>query len=680
MSLRIKLFLVALVALVLPWAGFQFVRQMEILLREGQEAAQLDAAEALARALVATAPELPLAARALQVAPVPTGLLIDGAGDDWESVPFLPQRTEGQGARLALAASSGALFGYIEVDDLSRRRAQGNQPARQFDHVRIEVGEGANQRRYEIANIAPGALQFDAAPPDAAVALRGEWQETSRGYRIEFVLAGDTDDIPVDVVVHDVDAGGQAVTRSLLRARGDESMSRLWRADGAQARALAALVPEHTRLRLLSTEGDVLAKAGRLPVAERAKGRPPPEFGTWIYRMLLAPPLSKAEDFDWELAQLDLPMVWQALGGIRASTWRPSASERTVIVAAAVPVRWQGDVRGALVLERSSEAMLVLANRAVAKLIAASLIAVLVAGVVLFGFAGVLSFRIQRLRNATERALKPDGRLDVKLPHLKAADEIGDLSRSFQKLLAELGGYNDYLKTLATKLSHELNTPLAIVRSSLDNLDHEPLPESARTYADRARDGADRLWAILRTMSEASRMEKAIGAAEPESFELGQVVRGCAESYQALAGQRKVHLMLPSEKVPFHGAPDLIAQALDKLFDNAKGFTPEDGWIRIKLAPRGEGEVEIAVANSGPPLPARMQEKLFDSLVSVRDAGSLRAAGEVPHLGLGLYIVRLVAEAHHGYAEASNLPQDAGVEFRIVLRDMQGNGAGAGRA
>lgn len=670
MSLRVKLFLVALVALVLPWAGFQFVRQMEILLREGQEAAQLDAAEALARALVATAPELPLAARAIQVAPVPTGLLIDGSGDDWASVPLIPERAAGPRARLKLAASAGALFGYIEVDDRSRSRAPGMQDLRQFDHVSIDVGEGTRHRHFDIGNSAPGALQLMAEPADAAFGLRGEWQETSSGYRLEFVLTGETDDIPIDLLIHDRDLQGQMVVQSLVRERGDELRSRLWRSDGAQARALEALVPEHTRLRLLSSDGEVLAKAGRLPVAERASGRPPPEVGTWMYRLLLAPPLSKAEDFDWELKRMDLPMVWQALGGLRASTWRPSASERTVIVAAAVPMAWQGDVRGALVLERSSEAMLVLANRAVAKLIAASLIAVLVAGVVLFGFAGVLSFRIQRLRNATERALKPDGRLDVKLPHLKASDEIGDLSRSFQKLLAELGGYNDYLKTLASKLSHELNTPLAIVRSSLDNLEHEPLPESARIYAERARDGADRLWAILRTMAEASRMEKAISAAEPEHFELAQVVRGCAESYQALAGSRKVHLMLPADKVPFYGAPDLIAQALDKLYDNARGFTPEDGWIRIKLSVRDEEEIELAVANSGPPLPARMQEKLFDSLVSVRDAGSLRATGEVPHLGLGLYIVRLIAEAHHGYAEASNLPQDAGVEFRLVLRGM----------
>ncbi|PJA39462.1 MAG: histidine kinase, partial [Lysobacterales bacterium CG_4_9_14_3_um_filter_62_6] len=382
------------------------------------------------------------------------------------------------------------------------------------------------------------------------------------------------------------------------------------------------------------------------------------------------PPLSRAADYAWDRQQLDAVEVFTALSGIPASVWRPSTDERAVIVAAAVPMRWHGDTRAALVYERPSEALLVLANRAVAKLIAASLLAVLVAGLVLFGFAGVLSLRIRRLHHATERVLKPDGRLDPKLPHLNATDEIGDLARSFAKLLGEIGDYNDYLKTLASKLSHELNTPLAIVRSSLDNMDHEALPPAARVYAARARDGADRLWGILRTMSEASRMERAIDAAEGEDFDLTEVVRGYAESYRQLAGNRTVHVLLPEQAVAFYGAPELIAQALDKLFDNARGFTPEDGWIRIQLSAETDGAL-IAVANSGPPLPQKMHERLFDSMVSLRDTGNLRATGVVPHLGLGLYIVRLIAAAHQGSASAENLPGDNGVEFQLKLRGMQ---------
>jgi signal transduction histidine kinase len=59
-----------------------------------------------------------------------------------------------------------------------------------------------------------------------------------------------------------------------------------------------------------------------------------------------------------------------------------------------------------------------------------------------------------------------------------------------------------------------------------------------------------------------------------------------------------------------------------------------------------------------------MQDRLFESLVSVRDSAP---RGEAPHLGLGLFVVRLVAELHQGAATAVNLPDGAGVEFRLRL-------------
>lgn len=670
MSLRIKLLLVALVALVLPWAGFQFVKQMEVLLRQGQEQAQLSSAQALAQALIATAPAIPAAGRLLVLPQAPRVLLLDGSADDWDTEALRPlARSDGR-LTLRLAARAETLFGVIEVVDGTRNRVDVAAESH-GDEVVLHLGDGLRARRFRLGNAAPGALQVWAEPADAVLALRGEWQETQQGYRIEFTLGGGRDGDGLSLEMIDVDAQLQANRLPLQPpVPGVSYPTTLWWPDGAMARAIAALANTGTRVRLVDTEGRVLAKAGILDVPERnTPGATRNRWYALLYRLLLAPPLSRAEDYSWDLERLDADEVWTALSGLPASVWRPSANERAVIVAASVPVRWNGDTRAALVYERPSEALLVLANRAVAELIAVSLLAVLVAGLVLFGFAGVLSWRIRRLHYATERVLKPDGRLDPKLPHLAATDEIGDLSRSFARLLDEIGGYNDYLKTLATKLSHELNTPLAIVRSSLDNLDHESLPESARVYAERARDGADRLWGILRSMSEASRMEKAISSAEGEEFNLTEVVRGCAESYRQLAGNRSVQIMVPDDSMRFYGAPELIAQALDKLFDNAKGFCKDDGWIRIRLT-RDHDSFELAVANSGPPLPDKMQERVFDSLVSVRDAGSLRAAGEVPHLGLGLYIVRLIAASHNGNASAVNLPSEAGVEFRLKLRGM----------
>jgi len=74
--------------------------------------------------------------------------------------------------------------------------------------------------------------------------------------------------------------------------------------------------------------------------------------------------------------------------------------------------------------------------------------------------------------------------------------------------------------TLAGKLAHEIRTPLTIVRSSLENLEAEPVPDSARTYLERARQGSERLNAILLAMGAATRVEEAIGAAERSRLDL----------------------------------------------------------------------------------------------------------------------------------------------------------------
>ena len=71
-----------------------------------------------------------------------------------------------------------------------------------------------------------------------------------------------------------------------------------------------------------------------------------------------------------------------------------------------------------------------------------------------------------------------------------AGDELGDLSRSFADILRRLQQYTGYLETLAGRLSHELRTPVAVVRSSLDNLKQVELPDEARIYLQRA----DKVW------------------------------------------------------------------------------------------------------------------------------------------------------------------------------------------
>jgi signal transduction histidine kinase len=248
------------------------------------------------------------------------------------------------------------------------------------------------------------------------------------------------------------------------------------------------------------------------------------------------------------------------------------------------------------------------------------------------------------------------------LPGSTARDEIGDLARSFSSVVARLGAYATDREALASRLSHELRTPLAIVRSSLDNLRQTPTPPGAQVYLERAQDGLDRLTRILARMSEAARLEHALLDTERMEFDLAAVVAACVEGYRAAYPQRQIAYEPPGAVLPMRGAPDLVAQMLDKLVANAMEFATADP-VTVALADN-EGTALLAVSNEGPPLPAGMAGRLFDAMVSVRSGGG---ASDEPHLGLGLYIVRLVAEFHRGTASADNRTDGRGVVITVTL-------------
>jgi len=203
---------------------------------------------------------------------------------------------------------------------------------------------------------------------------------------------------------------------------------------------------------------------------------------------------------------------------------------------------------------------------------------------------------------------------------------------------------------------------VAVVRSSLDNLKLAQTPEETETYLARANDGLRRLDTILTRMGEATRLEQTVRAEARETFDARAVVSGCVSGYVQAYPQRRFALTMTEEPVLLSGAPDLLAQLLDKLAANAADFAEADAPIEIVLRRAGH-EAIISFANRGPSLPAEMAGRLFESMVSVRRG---REAGE-PHLGLGLYIVRLIAEYHGGRVTAANRTEGSGVVVTVTL-------------
>jgi signal transduction histidine kinase len=97
---------------------------------------------------------------------------------------------------------------------------------------------------------------------------------------------------------------------------------------------------------------------------------------------------------------------------------------------------------------------------------------------------------------------------------------------------------------------------------------------------------------------------------------------------------------------------------LDKLVDNAVGFSAEGDEIHIGLS-IDNGESRLDVSNPGPPLPERMRTQMFDSMVSMRPGKDNK------HLGLGLYVAKLIADGHGGSIRAENI--EGGVQFSVLL-------------
>jgi dedicated sortase system histidine kinase len=417
------------------------------------------------------------------------------------------------------------------------------------------------------------------------------------------------------------------------------------------------------RIFVIDRELNVLARAGSLkrPLLPDAQAAVSGAGRVWqwleretlhpLYALVLKQP---SEDFGEEQAgRVALPAreIDGALSGILTVDRRPTPDGKAVIVSAAHPI-WVGDqVKGAVIVEETTNAVLAERDRAFERLFSIVLAALLLGSVALTLYAARLSARIRRLRDEAEAAIDAQGRVRGVLAGSDAGDEIGDLSRSFSSVLSRLAQYASYREQMASRLSHELRTPIAVVRSSLDNLKLSPLPDDARVYMERAQQGLNRLTHILTRMTEATRLEQSVGEDERERFDLGRVLTGCVDGYRVAYPQHTLKLELPSGEVIFNGAPEMIAQMLDKLVANA-----------VEVSAAGT-PIVVRLEREGPLLPDTMGGRLFDSMVSVRGD----QASDAPHLGLGLYIVRLIAEAHRGRAMAQNRDDGRGVVVSVAL-------------
>ncbi|MBU2677071.1 MAG: hypothetical protein KJP16_08295 [Gammaproteobacteria bacterium] len=670
MNLKRQLLLVSLLTLMLPWAGCEFIRETESALRAGQQQMLAATARALANSMAQYREEFPLHDDAfstgdqLYLHNLEARPEIDGYFDDWPLPSESLRSIRGaDGPVVFVIGSFGqSVYLYVEVSDRQVVYAMSqsfllDEGSRYADRINlISSNPPYLQDTIAFAAEAPGKIlsyKQDAYGVAPEPTITAHWQDIPGGYRLEARIPATLLGTHLGLVVNNTDDARQPGTRSSsFSGTGPGPAVR----ESVELSAIATrLVQPGMRLMITDTNGWRIAAVGELNNSSTANIRA--GFARRTYNLLVESGKdTKFSDPD-PTGREQQAYVSSALDGREMASWFRGDDTGKAIVAVAAPITAGGDKLGAAILQQGTDAILSLTNEGLARLINVTLVATLLVAGTLLGYATWLSRRIRHLSVAAEAALDNES-LQSALPSALAVDEVGDLSRSFSSVLQQLGDYNEYLRSLASKLSHELRTPLAIVTSSLENLEHEPLSEAGVGYTTRAREGADRLRRILSAMSEANRVEELMANAEPERFDLKKVLESTVTAYRDVYEERRFDFDCALTRADTTGSPELLIQMLDKLVDNAVDFSSKGDTISLRLVAVDDG-LEVSVTNPGPPLPEKMRTQMFDSMVSMRSGENTR------HLGLGLYVARLIAVGHGGHIEADNV--DHGVRFRVLL-------------
>jgi len=245
-----------------------------------------------------------------------------------------------------------------------------------------------------------------------------------------------------------------------------------------------------------------------------------------------------------------------------------------------------------------------------------------------------------------------------------ADDEIGELSRRLSELIERDRAHRDYLEQLPRILGHETLGPLGVVKMFIDDLE-QPDAAAGGGRRERARRAIRSIEGLIEDLREATSLEDALAQGERVEVDLVELVRDAVTPCGDLQ-RGPLEIDLPGEPLPMVVIERRIEQMLDKLVDNAADFS-DGSPVRVALT-RGEGEARLRVENRGSRLPeGAAAEQLFAPMWSGRKRTAER------HLGLGLFVARVIAEHHRGGIRAWNEDDDR-VVFEVVLRGAEAGG------
>jgi len=246
-------------------------------------------------------------------------------------------------------------------------------------------------------------------------------------------------------------------------------------------------------------------------------------------------------------------------------------------------------------------------------------------------------------------------------------DEVGSFAAAFNDLLVRLRGALRTQRQFMADASHELRTPVSIVRTAADVALSRPVrdePEYRETLATVGSQ-ARRLSHLVDNMLVLARADAGGYPVRVGEVYLDEIVGECCRAVSMLCEQRSVAIRGgPWSETPFSGDEDLLRQLVLNVLQNAVQHSVRGGTVTVDLAKDGVS-VQITIKDSGPGIPVADRARIFERFVRLDHARTGNGSG------LGLPIARWIAEVHGGSLVLADSGPD-GSAFRITFAQQQG--------
>lgn len=254
-------------------------------------------------------------------------------------------------------------------------------------------------------------------------------------------------------------------------------------------------------------------------------------------------------------------------------------------------------------------------------------------------------------------------RLDERVPEPPGNDEFTALARTLNRMLARLEEGVGDKRRLIGDASHELKTPLAVMRTEIDVALSSPsgLGDEAIEVLESAREETDRMARIVGNLLTLARLDEGTIQLLRKPINLRALAAEAADSLQAMASHSHIEVDVEGEDIVVLGDPEYLRQVVVNLLENAIKYSGEGTSVSVAVESAGS-EARVSVKDTGAGIPEEAQPHIFDRFYRVDRARSKESGGS----GLGLAICAEIVEAHEGRMELISRP-GAGATFRMVL-------------